>query len=116
MYMTILGTNYELATTLRVAYEVQGQNNHKPYAEVFKSIGEMGIEKQLDIIYAAFKCANPVEAKTKITQNDFREYCFDNYTLKEVLQILEGIIKGIMGDDFDEDVEATGQSSGDEGN
>ena len=32
----VCGRDVDLATTLRVAYQVQGQHNHKPYAEVFQ--------------------------------------------------------------------------------
>ena len=52
-----MGTDFPLATTLRVAYNVQGQHNHKPYTEVFKDIGDMTVEDQLGIIYCSFKCA-----------------------------------------------------------
>ena len=46
-----MGTDFPLATTLRVAYNVQGQHNHKPYTEVFKDIGDMTVEDQLGIIW-----------------------------------------------------------------
>ena len=96
---------YNLATTLRVAYEVQGQHNHKPYAEVFQDIGEMGVEQQIDIVFASFKCANPdiVDERKSGTQNaitkaKFRDYMLDNYNLGDLMDKLQGIIKGIMGD------------------
>ena len=38
---TINGVDYELATTLRVAYKVQGQHNHAPYSKVFSEISDM---------------------------------------------------------------------------
>ena len=38
MTTTINGTEYSLGTTLRVAYKVQGQHNHKPYTEVFQLV------------------------------------------------------------------------------
>lgn len=34
MYITINNQEYQLATTLRVAYEVQGMNNHQAYTKV----------------------------------------------------------------------------------
>lgn len=103
--ITIKGIEYNLATTLRVAYEVQGQHNHKPYADVFKEIGEMGVEQQIDIVFAAFKCANPeaVDVKAQGTENAitkavFRDYMLDNYNLGELMDLLQGVIQGIMGD------------------
>lgn len=89
-----MGTDYSLATNLRVAYNVQGQHNHKPYTEVFKDIGDMTVEDQLGIIYCAFKCANP---DTIVTREQFQNYLLDNMNLKDMLDVLQGIIQGIMG-------------------
>lgn len=89
-----MGTDYSLATNLRVAYNVQGQHNHKPYTEVFKDIGDMTVEDQLGIIYCSFKCANP---DTIVTREQFQNYLLDNMNLKDMLDVLQGIIQGIMG-------------------
>lgn len=111
------GQEYPLATTLRVAYEVQGQHNHKPYAEVFKDIGNMGVEQQIDILFAAFKCANGDMVKNKeMTQTKFREYYLDNCNLKDLMDQLQAIVKGIMGEDEDSetgDEETTAGGNGD---
>lgn len=110
---TILnGTEYSLATTLRVAYIVQGMHNHKPYTEVFKGMGDMPIEQQIDILYAAFQCANPEDAKT-ITSKVFRDYYLDNYNLKFVMGQLEKVVKGILGEEeetTDEKPQGTGET------
>lgn len=112
LFTTIDGHEYPMATNLRVAYEVQGQHNHKPYAEVFKDIGNMGVEQQIDILFASFKCANPdvaSEGKVKsidtITKQKFRDYYLDNYNLKDLMDQLQAIVKGIMGEDADTDTE-----------
>ena len=94
----VCGRDVDLATTLRVAYQVQGQHNHKPYAEVFQGIGEMGVEQQIDILYAAFECANPI-LKQEITKQKFRDYYLDNYNLKDLMSQLQEVVKGIMGED-----------------
>lgn len=87
---------YNLATTLRVAYAVQGQHNHKPYTEVFQQIGNMTLEDQIAILYAAFACANKEEAKF-ITRQNFLDYYLDNYTLSDVMGQLQAVIEGITG-------------------
>lgn len=87
---------YNLATTLRVAYAVQGQHNHKPYTEVFQQIGNMTLEDQIAILYAAFACANKEEAKF-ITRQNFLDYYLDNYTLSDVMSQLQAVIEGITG-------------------
>lgn len=93
------GTEYPLATTLRVAYKIQGQHNHKPYSEVFRNMGDMHVEDQIGIMYASFECANPQEA-FRIKRKDFENYYLDNYNLKDLMDQLQGVIKGIMGEDF----------------
>lgn len=94
----IKNRDYPLATTLRVAYEIQGQHNHKPYAEVFRGIADMGVEQQVGIVYAAFKCANPEEAK-EINLKAFQEHCYDTLNLKDLMSLLQGVVKGIMGEE-----------------
>ncbi len=102
MYTIINGVEYPLATTLRVAYLIQGQHNHKPYSEVFKDIGEMSIEDQIGIIYCSFKCAN-TDSTVIIPKQNFIDYYLDNFTLREVLNQLQEIVKGIMGEDPSEE-------------
>ena len=104
----INGTEYPLATTLRVAYKIQGQHNHKPYTEVFKQMGDMHVEDQIGIMYASFECANPQEA-IMIKRKDFENYYLDNYNLKDLMDQLQGVIKGIMGEDFFEEEEETSE-------
>ena len=106
----INGVEYPLSTKLRVAYIVQGQHNHKPYTEVFKSIGTMVLEDQIGILYAAFECANP-EVKFTIKRQDFLEAYLDNYNLKIMMDHIQEVIKGIMGEDFFEDEDEDGEDS-----
>ena len=100
----IKGVEYPLATTLRVAYKVQGQHNHKPYTEVFKAIGDMHLEDQIGILYAAFECANPTEVHV-IKKQDFLDSYLDTYNLKAMMEHIQVVIKGIMGEDFFEENE-----------
>ena len=100
---TINGVEYELDTTLRVAYQAQGANNHKPYSEVFQNIGDMMLEKQIEILYLAFKVANP-EVSKEFTQMMFLNYYLEHYNLKEVMNQLQGVIKGVLGSDDEEEV------------
>ena len=94
---------YPLATTLRVAYKVQGQHNHKPYTEVFQSIGEMTLEDQIAILFAAFQCGSRDDLEVqKIRQQEFLDYYLDNYTLQDVMDQLKEVIEGIVGKPMDE--------------
>ena len=107
--VTIKGVEYQLATTLRVAYKIQGQHNHKPYTEVFRAIGDMHLEDQIGILYAAFECANPT-AVALIKRQDFLDSYLDTYNLKVMMDHIQGVIKGIMGEDFfaEKDSETSG--------
>lgn len=93
--------DYEVATTLRVAYELQGQHNHKPYGEVLKNFNALTIEDQIGLIYAAFKIKNPDEAKA-ITRTTFCSWFLDNVSLKQVMKYAKEIIQGISGATDDE--------------
>lgn len=94
MIITINGVDYALATSLRVAYKVQGQHNHKAYSKVFAEIGDMSLEEQIGILFAAFQVANP---EVKLTQAQFLDHYLDNYTLKHLMDQVKEVIQGIMG-------------------
>ena len=106
----INNTEYELSTSLRVAYNIQGCHNHKPYAEVFKNIGDMPLEKQIEILFESFKIANPEVAVT-FNKIAFQNYYLDNFKLKQVMDQLQAVIQGIMGDDFEELAEPAEQGN-----
>lgn len=98
LYITINDVDYPLATTLRVAYKIQGLNNHKSYLDVFKEVDKMPVEKQIEIVYAAFSAANPGVMKA----DAFRDFYLDNHNLKDLMEQMQAIIKGIVGDDAEE--------------
>lgn len=95
------GREYPLAETLRVAYRIQGQNNHTPYSEVFSNIKKMTIQDQIGILYDSFAVANPSETST-ISKNAFLNAVLDNYKLAEVFELLSAVIEGITGETEEE--------------
>lgn len=101
MYITYKGQEYECATTLRVAYLVQGQHNHKPYTEIFNKVGDMTVEDQIGIVYASVQAANKGLTQ-HIKLRDFIEEYLDEYTLTDLLDQIKEIIEGIMGKNFDD--------------
>lgn len=96
--IVIKGVTYPLATTLRVAYKIQGMNDHKPYLELFQDLPNMPVEKQVEFIYAAFECANP----GKFTVVEFSDCLMDTMNVSDMLDTLRAITNGIMGVDEDE--------------
>lgn len=99
MTVKINGTTYEMACTLRVAYMVQGQHNHKPYSKVFSELGDMVLEDQVGILYCAFKAANP---NFNMSREEFFNYYLDNISMKEVMEQIKEVIQGVMGVDDSE--------------
>lgn len=100
----INGEVYPLATTLRVAFKIQAQNEHRPYSAVFQDLADMPVEKQVDMVFASFATANPEVAAT-FSMIPFRDYFLDNFNIKELMEILGSIINGIMGKDDEDEVE-----------
>lgn len=86
------GHKYEMAETLRVAFKIQELNKHKPYTQVFKEMGDMPIEQQIKILYAAFDLANPGVA----SELEFRDYCLDNLGMEQFTQALEDLVDSLM--------------------
>lgn len=107
--ITINDREYQLATTLRVAFKVQGMHGHKPYIEIFQSMSDMPVEQQIGIIWAAFEVQNPDEAKA-ITQIGFQNYVLDHLILKDLMEILQSISAAMMGEDKDQDNSETPQT------
>lgn len=94
MFITIQGVDYPLATTLRVAYKVQGQHNHKSYSKVFAEVGDMTLEDQIGILFASFQVANP---EVSMKQDQFLNHYLDTYNLKTLMDQVKEIIQGLMG-------------------
>ena len=102
MVTTVIdGVEYPLATTLRVAYQVQGQHNHKPYSKVFADIGDMTIEDQIGILFCAFQVGNP---NVQMLKQTFINYYLDNMNLKQIMDQLKAVIQEITG--FEEPAES----------
>lgn len=99
----INGSEYTLACTLRVAYELQGQHNHKPYSEILSSVGEMTLEQQIDVLYIAFRVGNPEIAKT-FTREMFRSYLLDHaeFNTMVLIKLIKKVIAGILGKELPE--------------
>lgn len=92
--LTIDGTDYKLATTLRVAYVLQGMNNHKPYLEIFQNVDKLPLEGQINFLYAAYTVACE---DTPMTKEAFLNLCLDNLDLGAIMDNIKSIIEGITG-------------------
>ena len=110
LYVKYKGAEYECATTLRVAYIIQGQHNHKAYTEIFESVGDMPVEQQIGMVYAAVKAGNK---DIDFGLADFVQEYLDTYDLGQLMEHIKEIISGIMGKELSfetkEEVEAKGE-------
>ena len=99
------GNEYPLACNLRVAYVLQNQHNHESYSSILSRVGEMPLEQQIDVVYAAFQIANPETAKT-FTREMFRMYVLDHdeFNASVILSIIKDIISGILGKKLPDEV------------
>ena len=89
------GEEYELSSKLKVAFLIQKAFNHKPYTEVFRDIGNLGIERQIEIIWLAFKEENP-EVALGLNLAKFQEGLFEDSNVTYIYEALTGVIEGIM--------------------
>lgn len=99
MKLTIKETEYTMATSLRVAYKIQSAQGHKPYMDIFRSIGSLPIESQLKILYCSFSIANP----NTFNETQFIETLLDNFNLDQVMNLLGELIEGIMYNGYTEE-------------
>ena len=99
------GNEYPMACNLRVAYTLQNQHNHESYSSILSRVGEMPLEQQIDVVYAAFQIANPDTAKT-FTREMFRMYVLDHdeFNASVILNIIKDIISGILGKKLPDEV------------
>ena len=107
-YININGTEYPLAGNLRVAYILQNQHNHQAYSKILSRVGEMTLEEQINMLYAAFTVANPEVAKT-FTGEMFKLYILDHeeFNAMVLMGLIKQVISGILGKDLDEEPDAS---------
>jgi len=84
-----------LATTLRVAYNIQSKFGHKPYMEIFAGINDLGVEKQITILYEAYRIANK-DAVTKLSEVEFQNEILDTMGAVELSLLLTELVNSIM--------------------
>lgn len=85
----------KLASTLRVAFNVQSKFGHKPYMEIFAGINDLGVDKQITILYEAYKVANRDE-ETKLSEVEFLNEILDNMGAVELTLLLTELVNSIM--------------------
>lgn len=101
--ITIGGVSTPLATTLRVAYNIQKQFGNKPYMEVFKEISNKAIEQQIKFIYTSYVQGVKDNGVAAMPLNIFQECLLDNFSIMQIIDCIQAIIEGITRGNMSED-------------
>ena len=85
------GKSYQLSTKLRVAFNLQGAFNQKPYTEIFQDLRTANLQEQIKALYVSFDVGNPGVA----TEEEFLEDYLDNGSLSQTYVLLGDLMDGI---------------------
>ena len=91
MVIKFQGQDYEVATTLRVAFTIQSRFNHKPYMQIFQDIQNMPLEEQVRMLFVAFDLKNP----NTVTEKQFLDEVLDNWNLYMITTNVANLIESI---------------------
>lgn len=91
MVIKFQGQEYEVSTTLRVAFIIQSKFNHKPYMQIFQDIQNMKLEEQVRMLFVAFDLKNPNVA----TEKQFLDEVLDNWNLNMITRKVAELVEAI---------------------
>ena len=91
MVVKFQGQEYEVSTTLRVAFTIQNRFNHKPYMQIFQDIQNMMLEEQVRMLFVAFDLKNPNVA----TEKQFLDEVLDNWNLNMITRKVAELVEAI---------------------
>lgn len=100
--LTLDGTPFILATTLRVAFEIQRQFGNRAYMDVFKEIGSRPIEHQIKFIYTSYVQGLKGTGQTAMPLAIFQDCLLDNFSIMQIVDCIQAIIEGITKGDMDD--------------
>lgn len=84
----------ELATTLRVAFEMQKITGAKSVQAALNDMQSLGLEGQLSLMYAAYKAAN--RNVQIMSENDFKDKIQDNCGILTIAEVVNQITDGLL--------------------
>lgn len=93
--MTVKGIEVNLATTLRVAYNIQSKFGHKPYTQIFAGMHDLDINDQVKMLFEAYMVGNP-KNEANLTELDFRNEILDGVGGVELTFLLTELVNGVM--------------------
>lgn len=91
MVIKFQGQEYEVSTTLRVAFIIQSRFNQKPYMQIFQDIQNMKLEEQVRMLFVAFDLKNPNVA----TEKQFLDEVLDNWNLNMITRKVAELVEAI---------------------
>ena len=93
MIIELSGKEYEIAKSLRVAFEMQKDFGKLPYMKIFEEITDRPLEDQIKMIYVAFRIKNP----NVMTKDEFIDLVLDEWTLDGVWDVINKLMNAITG-------------------
>ena len=91
MILTMNGQDYEVKTTLRVAYQMQAEFGHKPYMQILQDVDKLKLEQQIKLLYIGFNLANP----NVMTFQQFLDYWLDNGAFLGITKKMAELVEAI---------------------
>lgn len=89
------GKTYELATSLRVVYALKDLTKAKTLQEAINSIGQLDMDGQLELLFAAYKAGGGKNDNT-ITKEEFMDTLIDTQGVFAIADTVNKIADGLL--------------------
>ena len=93
LQVKIAGKHYELADTLRVVYSLKDITGAKSMQEALSSLAKLDLDKQIKLLYAAYKAAKTNPA---MSLDAFRDLLIDNCGVFAVTNMVNDLANGLL--------------------
>ena len=92
--ITMNGKTYELASTIRVVYALKDINKSKTLQDALRSIGQLGLDGQIELMYAAYKAGKP--ADPVLSKEEFIDMVLDTQGVYAVAETVRKLTDELM--------------------
>ena len=88
------GKDVNLATSLRVIYELKNMLGCKTLQAALKQIQELDLDNQIKLLYTAYKCGKNEEPT--MTSEKFTDVVLDEMGMIKISKVIADIVDGFM--------------------
>lgn len=86
--------DYQLATSLRVIYELKNMLGCKTLQDALKQVQTLDLDNQIKLLYVAYKYGKNVGEQ--LTESQFTDLVLDYLGIRKISSLLTDIIDGFM--------------------